>query len=97
MASQDQLTNEILEAALIGLEQKKQQLEERIQDLKQRLGTGSAPSPAPTPTRAAKATSTPSAPASRGGRKRTMSAAARKRIAEAQRKRWAEYHARQQK
>ena len=72
---------EFLQAALIGLQHKLNGLDERIADLRSQLGGQPA-------SRQAAAT----APAS-GASKRTMSAAARKRIALAQKKRWAAYNA----
>jgi hypothetical protein len=63
----------LLEAALIGFEQLKRNVEEKIAGIRQQLGTGGAASgPAPAQT----------------GR-RPLSPAARRRIAAAQRKRWA--------
>ena len=68
----------LLEAALIGYQHQAEQLAEKIADIRHQLG-GKSPSAAP------KAAAVP-------GKKRAMSAAARKRIAAAQKKRWAEYH-----
>jgi hypothetical protein len=67
----------LLEAALFGYQHQREQIDAKIAELRHELG---AKSPA-----AAKAP----APA---GHKRQMSTAARKRIAAAQKKRWAEYH-----
>jgi hypothetical protein len=68
----------LLEAALIGYQHQAQQLAEKIAEIKQELaGKSTAPSAKTVP-----------AP----GKKRSMSSAARKRIAAAQKKRWAEYH-----
>jgi|ERR1035441_8187907 hypothetical protein len=69
------LTPEILNAAIVGFEQQKLRIDAQIAELRQMLGGG--------PT----ATATPEVPR---GRRRKMSAAARKRIGDAQRKRWAE-------
>ena len=69
------LTAEIINAALEGFEQQKLRIDAQIAELRQML-TGS-----PTATAA-----TPEVPKG----KRRMSAAARKRIGDAQRKRWAE-------
>jgi hypothetical protein len=69
----------LLEAALIGYQHQAAQLAEKIAEIRRQLG-GKSPSVAP---KAAVA-----APAKR----RSMSTAARKRIAAAQKKRWAEYH-----
>lgn len=63
----------LLEAALIGFEEMKRNVEEKIADIPRRLGSGEGtPSTGTTLTR-----------------RRTMSLAARTRIAAAQRKRWA--------
>jgi hypothetical protein len=70
------LTPEIITAAVEGFEQQKLRIDAQIAELRQML-TGSPTDPA----------ATPEVP--RGGR-RKMSAAARKRIGDAQRKRWAE-------
>src|SRR5262249_6475622 len=69
------LTPEIIEAAIDGLEAKKQRIDVQIAELRALLspsGNGSTPAPQPTVRK-----------------KRGMSAAGRKAIAEAQRKRWA--------
>jgi hypothetical protein len=68
----------LLEAALIGYQHQADQLAEKIADIRRQLGAKPA----------AKAAKAPAVP----GKKRKMSAAARKRIAVAQKKRWAEYH-----
>ena len=73
MATQ-RLHHSILEAAILGFESQKKQIDTRIAELRQMLDGG------PTQTVA-----TPQAPA----RKRKVSAAARRRMAIAQRKRWA--------
>ena len=63
----------LLEAALIGFEQMKRNVEEKIADIRQRLSwDGGAPGTSPSRTQG-----------------RTRSAAARRRMAAAQRKRWA--------
>ena len=69
------LTAEIINAAILGFEEQKRRIDVQIAELRQML-TG-------TPTETA---ATPEAPKG----KRRMSAAARKRIGDAQRKRWAE-------
>jgi dsDNA-specific endonuclease/ATPase MutS2 len=69
------LTNEIIEAAIDGFEAQKQRIDERISELRQ-LMSGE--------------TSTPETIETPGRKRRKMSAAGRKRIAEAQRKRWAD-------
>ena len=71
---------QLLEAALIGFQQMRNQIEQKIAELQSQIEG--------TPVR------TPRAPvAGSGANKRTMSPSARRRIAEAQRKRWAEYKA----
>src|SRR5689334_11695439 len=63
----------LLEAALLGYQRQRDDIEAKIAEIQKHIGTrsGAAPEPA--------------------GEKRTMNAAARQRIAEAQKKRWAEY------
>ena len=73
--AQPKLTNEIIDAAIFGFEEQKRRLDSQIAAL-QEMRTGDS----------AKRT-VDSAPANSGRRK--MSAAGRKAIAEAQRKRWA--------
>ena len=68
------MTHEIITAAIDGFEAQKKRIDAQIADLREAL-TGSGPNGA--------AASEPVR------RKRKMSAAARKRIADAQRKRWA--------
>ena len=71
----------MLAMALVGYELEKQKIEEKIRQIRARLGGGkTAGRGAP-------------APANAGGprRRRTLSAGARRRIAAAQRKRWAEH------
>ena len=70
------LTAEILNAAIVGFEQQKLRIDAQIAELRQML-TG-------TPTAAA------AAPGGPKGKRRKMSAAVRKRMGDAQRKRWAE-------
>jgi hypothetical protein len=72
---------DFLHAALIGLQHTLATLEERIAELRGRLGGQPA-------ARKAAGAAPESAP-----KKRTMSATARKRIALAQKKRWAAFHA----
>ena len=69
------LTHEIISAAIAGFEQQKLRLDTQIAELRAMLD-GGRPEPV----------STPKAPT---GKRRKMSAAARKRIGDAQRKRWA--------
>jgi len=71
--------NSFLAAALEGLELQKQRIEEQIQQVRAMLGG-----------RAVKATVTGSI-LDKQAKKRRLSAAARKRIAMAQKRRWAEY------
>jgi hypothetical protein len=73
--------NSILEAALIGLQHQRSELTQKIAEIHRRLGI-----------RAPRTTSTSASPVA-APRKRRMSAAARKRIGEATRKRWAAYRA----
>ena len=68
------LDNEILAAAIEGFEAQKKHIDTQIAEIRQKLGGGSA-EPAATP--------------EPGRKRRKMRAAGRKRIAEAQRKRWA--------
>ena len=82
MARHTAVDKSILEAALIGLEQQKSEIEARTAEIRRRLrGLGSAVS--------VKSEAAP--PAARA--KRVLSPAARKRIADATRKRWAAYRA----
>jgi len=69
---------ELLAAALVGYEQQRFEIETRIAELRRQLGER--------PVRVAVGSSDGTHPTSK---KRMMSAAGRKRIAEAQRKRWA--------
>jgi hypothetical protein len=74
----------LLEAALTGLELQRQKIEEQIQTVRSRLGVGGkrrGRPPGPSKAAAKK----------ESGSKRVLSEAARKRIAAAQKKRWAEY------
>ncbi len=76
---------ELLEAALIGLGRQRSELEEKMAELRQRLGGGAGQAAR----KSAAADSVELAP-----KKRTMSASARrKRIIAATKKRWAEFHA----
>ena len=75
--------NEILEAALIGFQHQRDQIQQKIAELRSRVGGPPASGPAP----AAAASKAPT------GKKRTMSASARRRIALAQKKRWAAFKA----
>jgi hypothetical protein len=75
------LDSETLQAALVGYQHQLDQINAKMDDLRSKL-KGEAP---------AGGAAVEAAPAARGG-KRPLSAAARRRIARAQRKRWAEYH-----
>ncbi len=68
-------TKEVIEAAISGFESQKQHIDEQIAELRSMLSSTSDRSSSIT--------------RSAGGHKRTMSAAGRRAIAEAQRKRWA--------
>jgi hypothetical protein len=70
------LSNEIKEAALVGLRHRRDELGAQIAELERELRGDQESEPAPR-------------------KRRRMSAAGRKRIAEAQRKRWAALHAEQ--
>ena len=74
---------ELLEAALIGLERQRSEIEEKMAGLCEQLGGRAGPT-------AQKSAGVDSAATSVPAKKRTLGAAARRRIAEAQRKRWAE-------
>ena len=80
-----------LEAALVGLELKKTEIDGLIGKIKKQLGGRSSSASA--------ASSAPAAAKSQGGarKKRVLSAEARKRIAAAQRRRWAEHRKAQAK
>ena len=70
------LTPEIINAAIVGFEQQKLRIDTQIAELRSLLtgGTTQTATTTPEPTK---------------GKRRKMSAAARKRIGDAQRKRWA--------
>ena len=80
-----------LEAALVGLELKKTEIDGLISKIKKQLGGRSTSTSA--------AAGTPAAVTRPGGarKKRVLSADARKRIAAAQRRRWAEHRKSQAK
>ena len=69
------LTPQIINAAILGFEQQKLDIDAQITELRAMLPDGR--------------TETAATPESRNGTRRKMSAAARKRIGDAQRKRWA--------
>src|SRR4051812_36326200 len=73
--AQPKLTNEIIDAAIFGFQEQKRRLDVQIAELRD-IRTG------------ASANAAVNSPPANSGR-RTMSAAGRKAIAEAQRKRWA--------
>lgn len=82
----DQHTS-ILEYALRHLEQEREEIQSKIDHIKTQLGQSvSAPAAA-----SASVSSPAPAAAPATGKKRTLSASARKRIALAQKKRWAEH------
>src|SRR6266852_2564359 len=72
---------EVLKAALLGLETKRSEIEGKMAELRRQIGDGRDGQSA---RKSAAVDSAAPAP-----KKRTMSAAARRRIADAQRKRWA--------
>jgi hypothetical protein len=76
---------ETLEMALVGFEQKKVEIDEKIRHIKGLLAGSPVSSPKKTPGPKPKEVGAPTR------KKRTLSAAARKRIALAQKKRWAEH------
>lgn len=78
---------EILEAALLGLESQREKLDEQIAQVRSMLGR-KAGRPAKVAASTSAAVTTASAPASGT---RVLSAEARKRIAAAQKKRWAAF------
>ena len=78
------LDRSTLEAALVGLEYQRQQITEKMNAIRGELGGR--------PGAKASSGAVPSATAI-APKKRHMSAAARKRIAEAQKARWAAFHA----
>ena len=80
MARHSAVDNSILEAALIGLEQQKAQIDAKMAEIRRRIRTGGGA-----------AISESAAPGRRA--KRVLSPAARKRIADATKKRWALYRA----
>lgn len=79
----------LLAAALEGLELKKRQIEEQIRTVRAMMGQR-PPAASYTPA-APRAEASTDAPKATTGRKRELSSAARKRIAAAQKKRWAEF------
>jgi peptidoglycan hydrolase CwlO-like protein len=84
---------EILEAALQGLEAQRQKLEEQIQQVRTMIGSRRAGRPSKD--REESATGPSAASGSVGRKKRVLSSEARKRIAAAQKKRWAAFRKKQ--
>jgi hypothetical protein len=70
----------MLAMALIGYESEKKRIDERIAEIRAKLGRGKGPKAA-----------APDAGATAPKKRRKLSVAARKRIAAAQKKRWAEH------
>jgi hypothetical protein len=81
----------LLEAALEGLESKRRQIEDQIQQVRQLLGTGGVRRRGRPPLKR----EAPAAHAATRGR-RELSAEARRKIAAGQKKRWAEFRRKQQ-
>jgi len=79
-----------LEAALVGLELKRSEIDGLISKIKKQLGGKSTSASSASSAPAAKSTGAPR-------RKRVLSAEARKRIAAAQKRRWAEHRKTQAK
>ena len=78
---------EILEAALQGLEAQKQKLDDQIAQVRSMLGRRAGRPSKSAPASSAGSVASPAA----GRRKRVLSPEARKRIAAAQKKRWAAF------
>jgi hypothetical protein len=76
--------NDILAAAIEGFEVQKRRIDGQIAEIRQLMGGAASVSAL------AAEVETEASPAASGGTRRKMSAAGRKRIAEAQRKRWAD-------
>jgi hypothetical protein len=85
---------EILEAALQGLEAQRQRLEEQISQVRGMMGQRAAARPAKG-SAAESSSQTASASSSRERKRRVLSPEARKRIAAAQKKRWATFRKKQ--
>ncbi len=84
MARKSEVDRTILEAALEGLQHRLEAINEKMTEVRGLLSG-----------RAAKAPAVAESAAEKPARKRRMSAAARKRIAEAQRRRWQQFRASQ--
>ncbi len=89
--AQIQLTSDILTAALEGLQLQRRRVDDQIAQVRTALGSSSQRGPATS------ASGTASKPTAKKTGRRELSAAARERIAEAQRKRWAAYRKEKQK
>jgi hypothetical protein len=81
----------MLSMALVGYELEKQKIDEKIQEIRSVLGSQAAPAKRAYKRRKATGSASIDAVPAEGRKRRTLSAAARKRIAIAQRKRWAEH------
>lgn len=81
---------EILEAALQGLEAQKQRLEEQISQVRSMMGQRAAGRPSKA-SKAVTAVANTASPTARDRKRRVLSPEARKRIAAAQKKRWATF------
>ncbi|MGD0498325.1 MAG: hypothetical protein ABSC23_07805 [Bryobacteraceae bacterium] len=68
--------------ALVGYQVERQKINDKIKEIQAQVKGENAPTPSVAPEKKA------------GGRKRTLSAAARRRISAAQKKRWAEHRKR---
>ena len=77
----------ILEMALVGYEMEKQKIDEKIRDIRSQLGARR--------TSSSQGNSVGISSDSTAPKKRTLSASARRRIAAAQKKRWAEHRRKQ--
>ena len=82
MPRQATVDRTILEAALVGLDHQKSEIDAKVNEIRRRLRS-LAPAKAPAA----------AAAAVKPRKKRVLSPAARKRIADATKKRWAEYRA----
>ena len=82
---------EILEAALQGLEAQREKLELQIAEVRSLLGTTPARRGRPRKESAESSSSASAKESATGRKKRTLSPEARKRIAAAQKKRWASF------
>jgi hypothetical protein len=88
---------EILEAALLGFQAQLKEVEDKIAEIRAQLTGRSTVNRAPEPAPKKRAGRPKSAPAVEAPKKkRVMSPAARERIAEAQKRRWAAHHAQQE-